>query len=53
MKRLDSMFLSVYFKILEFRLARKARTSYSDLSLLKQRVGLIVRMMHVQLEAAL
>jgi hypothetical protein len=53
MKRLDSMFLSVYFKILEFRLARKARTSYSDLSLLKQRVGLIVRMMHFQLEAAL
>ena len=53
MKRLDSMFLSVYFKIPEFRLARMARASYSDLSLLKQRVGLIVRMMHFQPEAVL
>ena len=53
MKCLGSLFLVVYFKILEFRLARKARASYSDLRLLKQRVGLIVRMMHFQPEAAL
>jgi hypothetical protein len=53
MKRLVSMFLSVYFKIPEFRLARMARASYSNLSLLKQRVGLIVRMMHFQPEAVL
>jgi hypothetical protein len=53
MKCLGSLFLSVYFKIPEFRLARKARASYSDLRLLKQRVGLIVRMMHFQPEAAL
>ena len=53
MKRIVSVFLSVYFKILEFRLARMARASYSDLSLLKQRVGLIVRMMHFQPEAVL
>lgn len=53
MKSLDSMFLSVYFKILDFRLARKARASYSDSRLLKQRVGLIVRMMHFQPEAVL
>jgi|LakMenE18May11ns_1017448.scaffolds.fasta_scaffold6854757_1 hypothetical protein len=53
MKCLGSLFLAVYFKILEFRLARKARASYSDLRLLKQRVGLIVRMMHFQPEAAL
>jgi hypothetical protein len=53
MKRLVSMFLSVYFKIPEFRLARMARASYSDVSLLKQRVGLIVRMMHFQPEAVL
>jgi len=53
MKCLGSLFLAVDFKILEFRLARKARASYSDLRLLKQRVGLIVRMMHFQPEAAL
>jgi hypothetical protein len=50
MTSLDSMFLSVYLKIPEFRLARMARASYSDL---KQRVGLIVRMMHFQPEAVL
>jgi hypothetical protein len=53
MNHLDSMFLPVYFKYLDFRLARMARASYSDLSLLKQRVGLIVRMMHFQPEAVL
>lgn len=53
MKSLESMFSSLYFKILDFRLARKPRSSYSDLRFLKQRVGLIVRMMHFQPEAAL
>ena len=53
MRGFDFRFSSIYCGILDFRLARMARASYSDLSLLKQSVGLIERMMHLQPEAVL
>lgn len=53
MRGSDFRFSAVYCGILDFRLARMARASYSDRSLLKQMVGLIERMMHLQSEAVL
>ncbi len=53
MKPVTSLFSSLGPEFLDFRLARRPQASYSDESLLKQLVGLIVRMMHLQPEAVL